>query len=112
MKIRRRIKSGILLAIALIVAFSSLVFAATWEYKFPTQLQDTSDTTRAYYPALLGYTGQTFIDSGKIAANGLDTNMQVGSTSIPYMISTTNVLAAVPSIPSGGKQTVDFYRNI
>ena len=73
---RRIIRTAILSFLSLVIV-SSLVFAATWEYKFPVTVQDVSGATRTQYPVLMGYTGQTFIDSGKINANGLDTNMQI-----------------------------------
>ena len=106
---RKRFKSSLLLSLVLLFVIANVVLAATWEFKFPTIVTDTSGAARAYYPAILGWTGQTFIDSGKIASSGLDTNMQVGTSDVKYMLSTTKSLAVIPNLPASGKQNVDFY---
>lgn len=96
--------------VALIVVLcSTVVYAATWRYAFPTVVIDTSGTDRVYYPVLLGYGGQTLIDAGYIDANGLDTNMQISTTDIKYMMSTTNVATVIPNLPSGGTSTASLY---
>ena len=87
----------------------SIVYAATWQYKFPTVIQDTSGSARTYYPVILGYNGQSLIDSGKIDSDGLNTNMQIGSGNISYMMGTTNVLGVVPNLPSNSQSVLDLY---
>jgi hypothetical protein len=103
-------KIGKILSIALIaVLVGSNVVWAAYDFVFPTAVTDTSGSARSYYPVDLGFTGQAFIDAGKINANGLDTNMQIGSTDINYMLSTTKALAVIPTLSAYEKSTLDFY---
>jgi len=103
-----RIIRAILLSLLALLMVVSIALAA-WEFKFPTTIEDASGNARTYYPVLMGFTGQQFVDNGKIDATGLDTNMRVGSNDIKYMMSTTNVAAVMPAIPAGGFTTADFY---
>lgn len=104
----RRFAKALSFALAMSLVVATVAMAA-YEFQFPTMAQDTSGNARTYYPVLLGYNGQAFVDSGKIAATGLDTNMQVGTTDVEYTITTTQVAAVVPSLPASGMVTVDFY---
>jgi len=99
----------LVVSLILLVLLGTTIFAATWEFKYPTNAKDTSAVTRAYYPVNLGYSGQTLIDADKIASSGLDTNMQIGTTSIKYMMATDRVMAVIPSLPANGSQQVDLY---
>lgn len=103
-------KIGALTSIILIITLlsSGIVYAA-WEFDFPIALQDTTGSARTYYPVMFGFGGQSLIDAGKINANALDTNVQIGSTDIKFMISSDNVTAVIPSLPAGGVVTVNFY---
>jgi len=103
-----RIIRAILLSLLALLMVVSIALAA-WEFKFPTTIEDASGGARTYYPVLMGFTGQQFVDNGKIDATGLDTNMRVGSNDIKYMMSTTNVAAVMPALPAGGFTTADFY---
>ncbi len=103
-----RIFKAVILAIVSILLMVNTVLAA-WEYLFPITIIDTSGSARTYYPVMLGFGGQTLVDASKISANGTDTNMQVGSTSIKYMLSTTNAVAVIPSLPTGGVVTTNLY---
>ena len=96
------------LALAAVLC-TSVVYAATWQYAFPTAVVDNSSTTRTYYPVLLGYGGQQLIDAGYVDADGLDTNMQIGSTDILYMMCTDNVTVLIPNLPSNGQVTTNLY---
>ena len=100
---------AIFIVMALILIFGGIVYAATWEYKYPIIISDTSNVTRTYTPVMLGFGGQNLINAGKISTSGNDTNMQVGTSSIKYMLSTTNCTAVIPNLPSGGKATTDLY---
>ncbi len=104
----KRLFKAVLLAILVLLLTGNTVMAA-WDYLFPTTLVDTSNTTRAYYPVFLGYGGQTLIDSTKISADGLDTNMQIGSADIKYMMATGNVTVVLPSLPIRGVVTASLY---
>lgn len=100
----------VVISVIFVVLLSGLVvYAQTWEYKFPIAIQDTFGTARTYYPVLFDFGGQSLVDSGKIAASGLDTNMQIGGSDIKYMVSTANITAVLPSLPSGGVVTTDLY---
>jgi len=100
-----------LLFIVLIISMlvGGVVYAATWEYKYPIIITDTSNVTRSQLPVMLGFGGQNLVNAGKIATSGNDTNLQIGATSIKYMMSTTNVTAVLPILPSGGQSTTDMY---
>ncbi len=104
----KRLFKSVVLAVLAFVLVTSTVLAA-WAYLFPITIVDTSNTTRSYYPVMLGFNGQTLVDAAKISSNGTDTNMQIGSSSIKYMMSTTNVTAVIPSLPSGGVVTTNLY---
>lgn len=95
----------------LVIAFvmTPLVVLASYEYDFPITIIDTSGTTRSILPVVLGFKGQTLIDSGRINSNGLDSNYQDGTTNLLYMISTDNVTAIIPSLVASGKVDTDFY---
>lgn len=97
----------IVLIIALL--FGGVVYAATWEYKYPIIITNTSNTSHTYLPVSLGFGAQNLVNAGKIGADGLDTNLQIGTSSTKYMLSTTNVTAVIPSIPSIGRTTADLY---
>lgn len=101
-----------ILAVILILSnliLGTVVYASSYDYDFPIIISDTSGAARTYLPVMLGFNGQTLIDAGKMAANGLDTDYQVGGTSLKYMISTHNVTAVLPSLPANGKVDSNFY---
>lgn len=104
----RRFIRALCIAILGVWVFAVAVFAA-WEYSFPTTVVDTSLASRTYYPVLFGYGGTPLVNAGKIAATGLDTNMQIGSTNIEYMMSTTEVTTVIPNLPNGGQATCELY---
>ena len=108
MKKFKKLKPVICALLAFILT-SSVVLAATWEYYFPTTLVDTSNTTRQYYPAMLEFGGDSLVDSGKIDADGLDTNLQIGSTDLKYMMSTGNVTAVIPNFSAASTITANLY---
>jgi len=95
-----------MLMITLLVG--TVVYAA-WEFYFPIAIQDTSGSARTHYQVLFDFGGQSLIDAGKIDADALDTNMQIGSTDIKFMIASDNVTAVIPSLPSGGVVTTNLY---
>ena len=104
----KRLLQSILLAVLATIFFGMSVLAA-WEFMFPTTVSDNSSVTRIYYPVMMGFGGQTLVDAGKISSNGTNTNMQIGATTIPYMMSTTNVTAAIPTLPANGVATLSLY---
>lgn len=106
----KRILSILLVVLVLLASASGIILAqASWAYKFPTIIQDTSATTRTYLPVDLGYSGQALIDAGYITSSGLATNMQDGATNRKYMLSTTKALTVVPNLPANGQITHDLY---
>jgi predicted GH43/DUF377 family glycosyl hydrolase len=105
----KRLTRSVSLAILLVLVISSLAFAVTWTWRYPTIVSDTGGVARTYYPVYLGYGSQNLIDTGKINANGLNTNMQIGAISIKYMMGTTRVMAVTPSLLASSSQTVDLY---
>jgi len=104
----RRLLSALTIALIFVLVFSISVLAA-WEFYFPTTVLNTDDYARTNYATLLDYGGQGFVDSGKILATGLDTNMQIGSTDIPFMITTTQVATVIPNLPLSGQETCSLY---
>jgi len=101
--------SRILFPIIAFLMVGSIVLASSWLFRFPTTVTDTSHATRTYYPVILGYSGQSLINSGKMTASGLDTNMQIGTMDTKYMISTAKVLSVIPSLTANGSQRLDLY---
>jgi hypothetical protein len=104
----KRLTWAISVALLSILVFNVGVFAA-WTLKFPTNVTDTSGSTRTYVPVLLGYGGQTLVDMGKISSNGTNTNMQIGTSNIKYMMATGNVTCVLPNLPATGIVTADLY---
>ncbi len=99
----------ILFALASILILSGVAYAASWEYKFPINVTDNTSTNRTYYPVLLGVAGDTYIDGGYIDADALNTDLQIGSTSIKYMISTDQVTSVIPNFPANATVVNNFY---
>ena len=108
MKIFKRLYKPFIIAVAFMLACGTIAYAA-WENSFPTTCTDNTSTTRTYYPVLLGYGGQPLVENGKIIASGLDTNMQIGTTNIKYMMSTDEVTCVIPNLPSNGAVTASLY---
>jgi len=108
MSLFNRFKKAFIIAFILTICTAGVVYAA-WEYKYPTIITDNSSVTRTYVPVVLGWKGQTFVDAGKINSSANNTNMQIGGTSLKYMIATDNVACVIPSLGGNGQQTVDFY---
>lgn len=106
---RKKLLIGASLGLLIILIITQIAHAVTWTFSFPVTVTDTSNVTRTYYPVILNATGQQYINAGYINANGLNTNMQIGSTSIPYMLSTTKVLTVVPTLSGGGRAVTTFY---
>jgi len=98
------------ISVALLSVFlCSIAVYASWVLKFPTNITDTSGSTRTYLPVMLGYGGQTLVDMGKISSNGTNTNMQIGTSNIKYMMATGNVTCVIPNLPATGIVTSDLY---
>ena len=98
------------ISVALLTVFlCSIAVYASWVLKFPTNITDTSGSTRTYLPVMLGYGGQTLVDMGKISSNGTNTNMQIGTSNIKYMMATGNVTCVIPNLPATGIVTSDLY---
>ena len=106
-----RIIRAFFVSLGIFILVTGIVFAQTWEFIFPTIVTDESATARTGLPVMLGYGGQSLIDSGKIDADGLNTNMQVGTNDIKYMMSTTQVNIVLVSMPASAKVTADLYTN-
>jgi len=105
--VRRFLRACVVAAIG--VALLATGVLAAWEFYFPTTIVSTSTSARTNYPTLLGYGGQSFVDAGYILATGLDTNMQVGVTSLEYMLTTTRVATVIPNVPVGGQVATNLY---
>jgi hypothetical protein len=104
----RQILSAIALSILLLVFVSSLALAA-WGFAFPISVVDTGGTGRTYVPVLTGVTGSSLVSTGYMTATGTDTNMQIGSTSVPYMLSSTQIATVVPTLGTGSQATLNLY---
>lgn len=104
----KRLFISIMLALLAVMFIGNVVLAA-WEYYFPIYLTDTSNATRTYHPVLLGFGGLALFESNKINADGTNTNMQIGSSDIKYMMSTTNVTAVIPTLYAKSLVTVNLY---
>ncbi len=96
------------LLVAVLAFIWTIPVFASWSYRFPITIQDTSNVSRTNVPVLLGFGGQSLVNSG-YTTTGLDTNLQSGSTNTSYMMGTTNVCAVIDNLPAGGQVTVDLY---
>lgn len=98
----------VLTLILLCVTMALPVYAA-WTYSFPITITDTSGVARTNLSVLTGISGTTLNTSGYMAANGLNTNMQSGTSSISFMMVTNQVPVFISSLPASGSVTVNLY---
>ena len=86
------------------------VLASSWNYYFPITITDTSGVGRTNVPVLVGMTGANILASGYLTTtNATDTNVQLGSISEPFMMSTAEVPMIVPNLPAYSSVTQNFY---
>lgn len=85
------------------------ISGAPYEYEFPVTVTETEGTAHTYYPANLGYGAQALIDAGKLDANGLDSDMKVDGSAVPYMLADDRVYAVLPSLPASQSKVVTLY---
>jgi hypothetical protein len=95
--------------LASLLISGTVAYASTWTYYFPITIVDTSNTTREYLPVLVGQGGSNLVSQGYSTVNGMDTNMQDGTTNRTFMMDTTKIGTVIPSLPSGGKVTYNLY---
>lgn len=101
-----KIVTRAILALCLaLISFLPLIEAksaqASYSFSFPITIQDTSNVSRTNVPVILSFGGTQLVNAGYIT-NGLDANMQNGSTNVPFMMDTVNVTTVIPSLPAGG----------
>ena len=108
MKKFKKLFIPIALAFAMAASIILPVLADTYLSYYPTIITDTSGSTRTALPVITGIEGQDLIDAGLITSTGLDTRMRIGSTDIPYMMSTTQIPIAT-NLPESGQSQVDLY---
>lgn len=108
MKKYTRIAYAVALAVLASVLLAGTALAA-WNFAFPIAVVDTSGTSRTYIPVLTGVTGSSMSSSGYMNATGTDTNMQIGSTDVPYMLSTTQIATVAPSLGAGSRINYNLY---
>src|SRR3972149_11107596 len=102
----KKILSAILLSILSLILIAGFALAATWSFKFPIIISDSSNVTKSYYPILIPNGGTNL---SAYTPTGMDTNMQEGSSARKYMMSTDKVATVVPSLGGGGRVTHDLY---
>jgi hypothetical protein len=101
-----RVGISVLVLVCLLVG---AVYAVSWNYQYPVTITDTSGNSRTNYPTNLEFGTSALVSSGQIDADGLNTNMQSGATSIPYMLADDRVMTVVPSLSANTTETVNFY---
>lgn len=97
------------LAILILVFNISPIYAASWTVYFPIGITDTSGAARTNVPVLLGVTGSALQTGGFINTSGTNTNCQIGASSIPYTMGTTQIGVLLSSVPAYSTQQVDLY---
>jgi hypothetical protein len=95
--------------VVLLSLITSIVYAVSWNFQYPITVTDTSGNPRTNYPTDLEFGASALVSSGQIDADGLNTNMQIGASDVPFMLSDDRVLTVIPSIPASGDVAVDFY---
>jgi len=104
----KQILSAFAVSILLLALVAGTALAA-WGFAFPINVVDTSAAARNYVPVLTGITGESLVSSGYMTATGTDTNMQTGSTNVPYMLSTTQIATVVPILGAGSQAGLNLY---
>lgn len=100
----------IITLVGIIILMAMPVYATDpWIYSFPITITDTSGSSRTNLAVLTGVSGSVLNTSGYIAADGLNTNVQSGTSSIPYMMVTNQVPVFISSLPANGSVTVNLY---
>lgn len=111
--IRRVIRYFVLIGlVALILLFNIIpVMGSSYTVYFPVGITDTTGAARTNIPVLLGFAsgGQGFVNGGFITSSGTNTNCQIGTSSIPFTMGTTQVGVVLSTLGAYSTQQVDFY---
>ena len=81
----------------------------TWDWYFPITIKDTTGADRENISVDTGVSGTVMHQVGYMDANGMDTNVQLGGDSVPYMIGTTKTFIDVASLPANSQVTYNLY---
>ena len=98
--------------VGVLIIISSIVVGAgspTYKYYFPITITDTSGTDRSYIPVDTGISGATLIDSGYMSSTGMDTNMQLESTTEPCTVDNQTILTVVNSLKANSAVTYNLF---
>ena len=72
-------------------------------------ITDTSGVTRTNFSVLTGISGANLVSVGYISASGLDTNLQDGSTNLPYMMDTVQLPIFLNTLNAYQSRVVRLY---
>jgi hypothetical protein len=106
---KKRIIILSVLALLLAMITTGVVYGATWEYSYTLSVHDSSGATRYYVPVMLNFNPNNLVTSGKIDADGLDTEFVSAGLHIPYMLATNNATALIPVLVANGVAETILY---
>lgn len=109
MKYAKRVLSTLIVSLGMLGLLAGVALAASYSYYFPITITDTSGSARSNIAVLTNVQSSTIYSSGYMTSTGTDTNMQSGSDSVSYMLSTTQVPVFVSSLPANGQVTCNLY---
>ena len=92
-----------------LVLLATPVFASSWSYYFPITITDTSGVARTNVPILTNVQGTNLSNAGYMTSGGMDTDIQSGTTSLSYMMGTTQIPVVIPNLGSYSSSTVNLY---
>jgi hypothetical protein len=88
---------------------TTVISGSTWKWYFPITITDTSGIDRTNISVDTGVQGTILHETGYMDADGMDTNMQLGDLSVPYMMGTKNTFVDVTSLPANSQITYNLY---
>ena len=98
MKVLGRVIS--LLFVSILVLLPALSVVATSDFRADVVVLDSSSTDRTYVPVMVDFNTSGSVSLGLLSSSGLDSAVLEGTTVLPFMLSTTQILFAVPELLS------------
>lgn len=99
----------------IMIALASPIFVAwavdTYDFTMSFKIADTSGVARTNVPVRLGVKGTNLTAQGLIDADGLDSRMKDGSTSLKYMITDNDIIIVVPTLAAYQTRTIVLFFN-
>lgn len=110
LKIRsfKSISKGTILGVLLSILSLSVVLAS-YLYSITVNIANNSEDDYENVPVIVGINGQHLVDTGYIDSSGLNTDVKVNSTSVPFMLTDDRLCFILPTMTAYGSAAMTFY---